>query len=93
MRWIVIIDRRNGIHMNLAIIECRTCGAAYWVEAWIGDSAGGAVDGGPCCFGHEVLDIERFPSEKAAAKAMPAWDSNRLENMRRVWREYHREAA
>jgi len=52
--------------MNLAIVECRSCGSAYWVDA---ELASGAIAGGPCCFGHPVLDIETYPTEKAAKKA------------------------
>jgi len=51
--------------MNLAIVECRSCGAAYWVDA---ELASGAIDGGPCCFGYPVLDIETHPTEKSAQK-------------------------
>ncbi len=76
--------------MNIAIVECRHCGAAYWVEAWIGADA---IDGGPCCFGHEVLDIERFPTERAAQKEWPAWFARRLDTQRAVWRKYHGEGA
>jgi len=53
------------------IVECRACGAAFWTAAvHQGEPVSGAIDGCPGCFGHAVLDIERFPTEKAAARAM-----------------------
>jgi len=51
--------------MDLSIVECRTCGASYWIEG----KKGGAVASGPCCFGHFVLDVERYTSEYRARKA------------------------
>ncbi len=57
----------------LAIVECRHCGKAYWSEV-----GGGQIAGGPCCFGHDLLDVERFPNERAAKKAWAAWNERRM---------------
>jgi len=70
------------------IVECRACGVAYWTAArHLGKPVAGAIAGGPCCKGIDVLDIERFPTEKAAAKAYPAWRDADLALMRAKWKE------
>jgi len=75
--------------MSLAIVECRACGAAFWTAAeHQGKPVSGAIDGGPCCFGHPVLDIERFPTEKAAARAYDEWREAELAVMRNIWKKY-----
>ena len=71
------------------IIECRACGAAYWSAAvHMGRPVSGAIAGGPCCRGIAVLDIERYPTEKAALNAYPAWRAADLEAMRVKWKEH-----
>ncbi len=61
------------------IVECRHCGKAWW-----SDVAGGPIDGGPCCFGHPVLDVDRHPSEKSAESAFPAWQKADAEAVRKA---------
>lgn len=58
---------------SLNVVECRNCGASYWVNL----PFTGVIAGGPCCFDHPVLDIERYPSERAAVRAYPAWEAAR----------------
>ena len=48
----------------LYLVRCRHCGARYWHLWDVGEIAGG-----PCCFGHEVLDYERYPNEAMALDA------------------------
>jgi len=53
---------------SLTIIECRHCGARYWHH--LGHLAeGGKIAGGPCCFGHKVLDVATYPTESDALAA------------------------
>lgn len=54
---------------KLSIVECGHCGAAYW---WAIDRSVVFV-AGPCCFGHPVLSIERFPTEYTARQNYPAF--------------------
>jgi len=75
--------------MKLSIMECRHCGAAYWWPA----AEPAAVDGGPCCFGREVLDVTRYPTEQAARRAFPAWERRRLDALRKAWRLHHPRGA
>lgn len=51
------------------IVECRKCGKIYWT----GSDVAGEIEAGPCCKGLPILDIERFPSEQEAIKAVPAF--------------------
>jgi len=57
----------DGIDLNM--VECKACGESYWVNLDIT----GVIAGGPCCKDIPVLDIERFPTERAAVRAYPAW--------------------
>lgn len=57
----------------LAVVECKNCGSSQWGEAWIAERCGGVIAAGPCCKDIPVLDIERFPTERAALRAYPAW--------------------
>jgi len=66
--WLAIM---SDLVMN--IVECRHCGKAYWFEV----ADGGAVDGGPCCFGHPIMDIERFPTLRDAVKGYREWRKDR----------------
>ena len=52
----------------LYLIRCRHCGVRYWHLWDVGEIAGG-----PCCFGHEVLDYERYPNETMAVDAWSMW--------------------
>ena len=54
--------------IDLNIVECKTCGKAYWAEV----KKGCLIASGPCCFGHDVLDIERFPNEHMAKSGYSA---------------------
>jgi len=60
--------------IELSIVECRRCGKSFWWPA----AEAMAIAGGPCCFGHEVLDVERYPTADAAARAYPAWEEERM---------------
>jgi len=70
--------------MTLNIMECRGCGKSFWY-AW---KEALVIASGPCCFGHEVLDIDRFPTARAAAKEWPSWNERRLSALRAIWRKY-----
>jgi len=68
----------------LTIITCNHCGKHYWHQ--LGHLAkGGKIAGGPCCFGHAVLEVAAYPTE---ADALAAYNEpeieirNKLENMR-----------
>jgi len=66
----VIAQLAPGVsEVRLTIITCRHCGSRYWHH--LGDLAtDGKIAGGPCCFGHEVLTVAKYPTEAAAR---PAW--------------------
>jgi len=77
-----VLDRLQTIQGNppakqspedhLTIIECKHCGARYWHH--LGDLAtDGKIAGGPCCFGHEVLTVAKYPTEAAASAAWGKW--------------------
>ena len=53
----------------LNMVECKSCGATYWFAA----PHAMAIAGGPCCFGHKVIDVERFGTEREAQKVYPQW--------------------
>jgi len=56
--------------VRLTMITCRHCGACYWHH--LGHLAtGGKIAGGPCCFGHSVLDVATYPTEEQARQAYP----------------------
>ena len=56
--------------VRLTIVTCRHCGARYWHH--LGHMAeGGKITGGPCCFGHPVLTVSKYPTEAEAAEAYP----------------------
>jgi|GEM_PF-6255188 len=50
---------------SLSIVECRSCGAAYWFDC----EHSGPIDGGPCCFGNPILDVDTYPTERLAIAA------------------------
>ena len=55
---------------HLTVIECHHCGARYWHH--LGHLAkSGKIAGGPCCFGHKVLTVSKYPTEAEAAAAYP----------------------
>lgn len=54
---------------DLNMVECKNCGATYWFAA----PHATVIDGGPCCFGHKVIDVERFGTELEAQKVYPQW--------------------
>jgi len=58
--------------VRLTVITCRHCGARYWHH--LGHLAsGGRIAGGPCCFGHEVLTVSKYPTEAMAQVAWSKW--------------------
>jgi len=60
----------------LSLIHCRHCGARYWHE--LGHLAtDGKIAGGPCCFGHEVLTLAKYPIEADARAAWGKWQCAR----------------
>jgi hypothetical protein len=60
---------KQSPEVHLTVVTCRHCGAHYWHH--LGHLAeGGTIAGGPCCFGHEVLTVAKYPTE---AKARAAW--------------------
>lgn len=53
---------------RLTVITCRHCGARYWHH--LGHLAtDGKIAGGPCCFGHKVLLVAKYPTEEQARVA------------------------
>jgi len=57
---------------RLAVVTCRHCGARYWHH--LGHLAtDGKIAGGPCCFGHEVLTVAKYPTETEARAAWGKW--------------------
>jgi len=67
---------KNGVCMDFSMVECKSCGTAYWSNV-----VDGPIEAGPCCFGHAVLDIENHPTARVASKAYPAWLANREKSL------------
>jgi hypothetical protein len=68
---------------DLNIVECRHCGATYW--AAVPQSM--AIDGGPCCFGHKLIDVAQYTSEHEAKKVYHHWQAyqrREIEKARRL---------
>ena len=59
--------------MGLSVMECQKCGTSFWFDV----EKGGALESGPCCFGFEVLTVEKYPTENLAVRAYPAWIKRR----------------
>jgi len=60
----------------LYLIHCKHCGARYWHH--LGHLAtDGKIAGGPCCFGHEVLTVAKYPTETEARQAWGKWQGAR----------------
>jgi len=58
--------------VRLTVVTCRHCGVRYWHH--LGHLAtDGKIAGGPCCFGHEVLTVAKYPTEAAASAAWGQW--------------------
>jgi len=66
----VIAELLQSARVRLTVIECKHCGARYWHH--LGHlTDGGKVAGGPCCFGHAVLTVAKYPTEEQARKVYP----------------------